>query len=236
MGERAANDRAMRSVCVFLSAGALDRPELVAMAEEMGTELARRGITLVYGGTDHGLMGRMARAALRAGGRVKAITPRGLVRPGDALRHIAIDCNVVDLDRAHEYPVGDIHARLEMFGHLSDAFIALPGGIGTMEELFMALRALQLKDFRPAKPVGIMDAPLYAPLFELLDGMVKAGTLRPEHRALLTAAPTVAGLLDALEVQVHQAQHAEERRFHRQELAHNRRNAVASPDGAAVDL
>ncbi|MFA9459687.1 TIGR00730 family Rossman fold protein [Thiohalorhabdus methylotrophus] len=177
----------MERICVFAGSGAGHRPAYAEAADALGGLLAQRGMGLVYGGGHTGLMGVLADATLRAGGEVIGVIP-------EALR---------TLELAHERlpeleVVGSMHARKARMAELADAFIALPGGIGTLEELFEVFTWAQLG--LHAKPCGLLNAAgFYDPLTHFLDETVTEGFLRPEQRALLEVAPDAAGLLEALE-------------------------------------
>lgn len=176
----------MRSVCVFCGSRPGARPEYLALASELGRELAARSLALVYGGASVGLMGRMADAALAAGGRVIGVIPRALV--DRELAHAGLsELHVVDT----------LHQRKALMAERADAFVALPGGVGTLDELFeiVTWRVLGLH----AKPIALLDpVGYYRPLAAVLDGMVGEGFLEPGHRQLIHRAASVAELLAAL--------------------------------------
>ncbi|MGV3758586.1 MAG: TIGR00730 family Rossman fold protein [Actinomycetota bacterium] len=177
---------ALRAVCVFCgsSSGADPGPE--ALADELGRTLGERGIDLVYGGASVGLMGTVADAALAAGGRVVGVIPRGLFTREIAHRGIT---------ELHE--VDSMHERKALMYDRSDAFVALPGGFGTLDELFEAVTWSQLG--LHAKPAALLDVDgFWAPLVAQLDRMVDAGFLRPQNRALLSIHDTVEAVLDDL--------------------------------------
>ena len=139
----------------------------------MGQTLARRGLGLVYGGGSVGLMGAVADAALAAGGEVIGVIPEVL-----QIRELAHR----SLTTLHV--VGSMHERKALMAELSDGFVALPGGMGTLEELSEVLTWAQLG--LHARPIGLLDvAGYYQPLADFLDRAVGAGFLRPAHRALL---------------------------------------------------
>ena len=159
----------IKSVCVFCGSAPGARPSYSAAAEELGTALAHRGITLVYGGGRLGLMGIVAEAALKAGGRVVGVIPRFLLQREAG--HPALSETVV-VETMHE-------RKLQMFER-SDAFVVLPGGIGTLEELFEVLswRTLGLH----TKPIVIVDQGGYwQPLAALLRGIVEGGFAERTH-------------------------------------------------------
>ncbi len=154
------------------------RPEYVAAARQLGTALAERGQTLVYGGGNVGLMGAVADAALDAGGKVVGVIPQHLD-----------DWEVGHRGLTELEIVGSMHERKARMADLADAFITLPGGLGTFEELFEILTWAQLGLHQ--KPFGLLNTlGYYAPLLTLLDTAVQERFLRPEHRALVLEEPT----------------------------------------------
>lgn len=176
----------MKRVCVFCGSSNGVRPEYLAAARTLGTTLARRGLGLVYGGASVGLMGAVADAALAAGGEVIGIIPATLDKKEIAHRGLT-ELHVVET----------MHARKQMMADRADAFIALPGGLGTMEELFEVLtwRLLGIHQ----KPAGLLDvAGYYDPLVVFLKSTIAEGFLRPEQLQLHVASDADT-LLDALE-------------------------------------
>ena len=163
----------LRSICVFCGASSGNDPRYAAAAAAVGERLARRGIQLVYGGGRLGLMGSVADGALAAGGRVVGVIPRGLV--DRELAHTGVsELRVVET----------LHERKAVMAELSDAFIALPGGLGTLEELAEVLSWAQL-DLH-AKPIGLLDVGGYfAPFEAFLDHAVAEGFIAERHRRLL---------------------------------------------------
>ncbi|GAB6126798.1 LOG family protein [Humidesulfovibrio idahonensis] len=174
----------MKSVCVFLGSNPGNKPEYLAAAKATGTELARRGLTTVYGGSNVGLMGALADAALEAGGQVVGIIP-------ESLRKKEIDHN--GLTELHV--VGSMHERKALMAKRSDAFIALPGGMGTLEELCEILTWAQLGFHK--KPCGLLDVDgYYASLGAFFDNAVSQGFVQPAHRSMLLTGATPGALLD----------------------------------------
>jgi hypothetical protein len=162
----------MERICVFCGSSSGRSPEYVEAARATGSALAARGIGLVYGGGSVGLMGEVANAALAAGGEVVGVIPRAL-----ELRELAHG----GLTKLHV--VGSMHERKAKMAELADAFIALPGGLGTLEELFEILTWAQLG--LHARPCGLLDvAGYYEPLVAFFDRAVSEGFVRPEHRRL----------------------------------------------------
>jgi len=173
-------------VCVFCGSSAGARPEFAAAARELGGLLGARGIDLVWGGGHVGLMGIVADAALAAGGRALGVIPAAL-----AERELAHG-------RATEmHVVRTMHERKALMTELSDAFVALPGGMGTLDELFEILTWSQL-GFH-AKPVGLLDvAGYYEPLLAFLDRARDQGFVSAQDRAILQVDTDAARLLDRL--------------------------------------
>jgi uncharacterized protein (TIGR00730 family) len=156
------------------------------MAEAMGALLARRKIGLVYGGGNVGLMGLVADAVLAGGGEVIGVIPHSL-----ANREIA-HAGVTDLR-----VVDSMHTRKALMAELSDAFIAMPGGVGTFEEFFEAVTWTQLGVHR--KPCGLLNvAAFYSPLAAFIDQAVTEGFIKPIHRAMIVVDDDPERLLDSL--------------------------------------
>ncbi|MBI1236090.1 MAG: TIGR00730 family Rossman fold protein [Alphaproteobacteria bacterium] len=176
---------ALNAICVYCGSNAGTRPEYAAAAKAMGEALAERGLTLVYGGGKVGLMGALADAALAAGGRVVGIIPEFL-----ALKEVA-HAGLTEL-----VVVDSMHTRKAEMERRSDGFIALPGGIGTMEELFEIWTWSQLGQHK--KPCGLLDVDGYfGHLNAFLDRMAGDGFVNPEHRSMLLRNDDPASLLDA---------------------------------------
>jgi uncharacterized protein (TIGR00730 family) len=174
----------VRRLCVFCGSNSGAKPEYRRAAEEVGRLLAERGIEVVYGGGKVGLMGVVADAALAAGGRVIGVLPRAL-----ATKELAHD-GLTDLR-----VVESMHERKALMAELSDGFIALPGGIGTMEEFFEVWTWSQLGYH--AKPCGLLNSGGYFDgLISFLDHMSSEKFLRNEHRSMLVIAQTASELLD----------------------------------------
>lgn len=176
----------VRSVCVFCGSSGGGDPGYASEAGELGTLLATRGLRLVYGGAHVGSMGVLADAALAAGGEVVGIIPRRMAR-----REVAHQ-GLTELRI-----VSSMHERKATMAELSDAFIALPGGLGTLEELAEILTWAQLGLHR--KPVGVLDrSGFYDPLLAFLDHAVAEGFVRPHHRDLLLAGRAPGPLLEVI--------------------------------------
>lgn len=177
---------ALRTVCVYAGSSTGADPAYAAAAEALGAEIARRGLGMVYGGGTVGLMGVVAEAALAGGAPVTGIIPAAL--------H-AREISKVDLTEL--LVVQTMHERKFLMAERSDAFAALPGGVGTIEELVEALTWTQLGIH--AKPVGLLDvAGYWGPLAAMMDAAREARFVRPEHRSLLISEDDPAALLDAL--------------------------------------
>jgi uncharacterized protein (TIGR00730 family) len=177
----------MKSVCVFCGSNPGNDEVYGAGARAMGAEIARRGLVLVYGGGAVGLMGIVANAALEAGGEVHGIIPR-------ALREKEIGHN--GLTRLEV--VDTMHTRKARMAELSDGFVAMPGGIGTFEEIFEIWTWGQLGIH--TKPLGFLNiAGFYDPLAAFLDNTVEAGFLKQSHRAMAMTDTEPATLLDRME-------------------------------------
>jgi len=181
----------MRRLCVFCGSNAGHDPRYRAAAEQLGRLLAERGIELVYGGGNVGLMGAVADACLAAGGTVIGVIPEALVGKEVAGRH-------VDHRALTRLEVVDsMHTRKARMAELSDGFIALPGGFGTFEEFCEILTWGQL-GFH-AKPVGLLNVNgFYDPLLALFDHAVQEGFLRQQNRAMALAETSLERLLEAM--------------------------------------
>ncbi len=175
--------RTIGSVAVFCGSNNGNLPEYTAAAAHLGALLAEQGIRLVYGGGKVGLMGTIADTVLGAGGTVTGVIPQHLWDKEVGHDHLT-ELLVVD----------SMHERKLAMADRADAFIAMPGGVGTFEELFEAITWTQLGIHE--KPVGVLDvAGFYGPLLGFLDDAVTAGFLRPGHRSMITASPDAAELL-----------------------------------------
>jgi hypothetical protein len=177
----------MKRICVFLGSSAGKRPDYADAARQLGRELVRRKLGLVYGGANLGLMAVLADAVLAEGGEVIGVIPKMLVEK--EIAHPALTkLHIVD----------SMHQRKAMMADLADAFIALPGGLGTFEEFFEVWTWGQLG--LHAKPCGLLDVCGYfTHLIQFLDYAVKEQFLRQENRDLLLRAPEPATLLDLFE-------------------------------------
>ncbi|HSM84130.1 MAG TPA: TIGR00730 family Rossman fold protein [Nodosilinea sp.] len=176
----------MERICVYCGSNLGRRPSYLATAQALGQELAARHITLVYGGGNVGLMGAIADATLAAGGEAIGVIPQALVNKEVAHRGLS-DLRVVS----------SMHDRKALMAELSDAFIALPGGLGTLEELCEVATWTQLGFHQ--KAVGLLNVEgFYDGLLGFLEGAIAEQFLRPEHRQILIAATEPGDLLDQL--------------------------------------
>lgn len=176
----------MKSICVFCGSSTGARPAYVEAARSLGTLLAERDITLVYGAGNIGLMGAAADAALASGGRVVGVIPDALVAK-----------EVAHQGLTELHIVGSMHERKARMADLSKAFVALPGGFGTFEEFCEVVTWSQLGIH--AKPCGLLNVEgFYDPLLALFDHAAAERFVRPEHRALVLAETDPERLLDRL--------------------------------------
>jgi uncharacterized protein (TIGR00730 family) len=177
-------------VCVFCGSNVGASESFVTIARELGAGLAARGLALVYGGGNVGLMGVLADAALAHGGEVTGVIPRHLVEREVAHSGLS-DLRIVD----------SMHQRKQSMADLSDAFIVLPGGLGTLEEFFEIWTWGQLGLHR--KPYGLLNvAGYFDPLLAFLDHAVEERFVSNDHRALLRVADDPETLLHALDTHV----------------------------------
>jgi uncharacterized protein (TIGR00730 family) len=176
----------LRWVAVFCGANAGSRPLYGEMAAALGQELARRGCGLVYGGGSVGLMGALARSVRDSGGAVVGIIP-GPLTAREVMGEQIGELRVVE----------SMHERKAAMAALADGFVALPGGFGTLDELFEAITWGQLGIH--GKPVGLFNiAGYFDPLLTFIDQAAAEGFIRPQHRQLVVVETTPAALLDRL--------------------------------------
>ena len=175
-----------RSICVFCGSAPGRRPSYSRAAEDLGRELAARGLTLVYGGGRLGLMGIVADAALKAGGRVIGVIPRMLIErelahPGLTTQHV----------------VDTMHERKTLMAEMSDGFVGLPGGMGTFDELVEIVTWAQLQ--LHAKPVVLANIDDYFnPMYAMLDYAVQEGFVTPLSRSRWRNAESVDRVMQIL--------------------------------------
>lgn len=177
----------MKSVCVFTGSCPGNRPEYQTLAAQLGRSIAERDITLVYGGGNVGLMGILADAALEAGGRVIGVIPSQL-----------LDMEVAHMGLTELQVVKSMHERKDVMITASDAFVTMPGGFGTLDELFEVVTHAQL-GFH-TKPCGVLNVGgFYDALLSYLDFMVEREFVKPFHRDMLLVDPEPDALLDAMQ-------------------------------------
>lgn len=173
----------MKRLAVYCGSATPSDPIYIDSARAVGSGLAQRGIGVVYGGGRLGLMGAIADSALAAGGEVIGIIPQALV-----------DAEVAHLGLTELHVCRTMHERKQAFTDLSDGFVTLPGGTGTMDELWEALSWAQLGYH--AKPVGVLNvAGFYDGLVAFAAKMGEVGFIRPQHQGLMIVDPTLDGLL-----------------------------------------
>ena len=173
-------------LCVFSGSSPGRLPDYAEGAARLGEALARAGVGVVYGGSNVGLMGILADAALARGGEVIGVIPRSLVEREVAHTGLA-DLRVVE----------SMHQRKALMAELADGFVALPGGLGTLEELFEVWTWAQLGHHR--KPCALLNiGGYYDPLAAFLDHAVAERFVRPAHRAMLIVESDVEALLAAI--------------------------------------
>jgi uncharacterized protein (TIGR00730 family) len=176
----------IQRLCIYCGSSAGVRPDYADAARATGRLLAERGVGVVFGGGSVGMMGLVADAALEAGGEVIGVIPHALA---------AREVDHTGLTALHK--VDTMHERKALMAELADGFVALPGGIGTLEELMEVWTWVQLGIHR--QPVGLLNvAGYFDGLLAFVDHAVAEGFVRPAHRDLLLVAETPAALLDAL--------------------------------------
>jgi uncharacterized protein (TIGR00730 family) len=175
----------MRRLCVFSGSSPGGHPDYAQAAEELGRALAAQGLGLVYGGAHVGLMGTIADAALEAGGEVVGVIPQALV-----------DREIAHTGLTELHVVGSMHERKAKMADLADGFIALPGGMGTLEELFEVYTWTQLG--LHSKPLGLLDVRgYYAQLAGFLDHAVAERFVTAEHREMLVVEQRAEAMIEA---------------------------------------
>ena len=180
----------MRSICVFSGSRIGRREDYARAAEALTDELRRRNMRLVYGGGDVGLMGVMADRMVAAGGEVIGVIPRSLVER-EVAHHGVTQLHIVET----------MHERKALMAEFSDAFVAIPGGFGTLEELFEVVTWRQLG--LHAKPCGLLNvAGYFDDLFRFLDGAVAADFMRESDRERLVADEQPGRLLERLQAEI----------------------------------
>lgn len=192
-GMKPSSPQAIRSVCVYCGSSPGTDSAFAEAATELGRQLAAAGLRLVYGGGDHGLMGAVATGVLANGGKVTGVIPQFLLdweHPDGG----------EDLSGIDMITVPDMHTRKHMMFEEADAFVALPGGIGTLEELVEMLTWAQLK--RHTKPVAVLNINgFWDPFAELMDHMQSAGFLHNPQQARPKVCTTVDGIMNVVGAQ-----------------------------------
>ncbi|MFZ2899270.1 MAG: TIGR00730 family Rossman fold protein [Saprospiraceae bacterium] len=176
----------MQSIAVFCGSSSGRNPIYKELAIDLGRTFARRGITLVYGAGNIGLMGAMADAVLENGGKVVGAIP-----------HFIKEKEVCHTGLSELYTVDSMHQRKQIMAEQADGFITLPGGFGTLDELFEILTWKQLQ--LHAKPIGLLNwNGYYDHLIAHIGRMIEEGFIKPHHRDLLIVADNLEALLDAM--------------------------------------
>ena len=176
----------MNRLAVYCGSATPADPRYLECARDTGRGLAERGIGVVYGGGRLGLMGAVAAGALAAGGEVIGVIPEALA-----------NSEVANHDCTELHTVSGMHERKLRFTELSDGFVTIPGGVGTMDELWEAMSWAQLGYH--AKPVGLLNAfGFYDHLIAFNSHMAETGFVRPAHQGILIAEDTLSALLDAM--------------------------------------
>jgi uncharacterized protein (TIGR00730 family) len=176
----------LKSICVYCGSNLGARSSYLQAAQKLGIEMAKRGITLVYGGGNVGLMGAIADSVLTAGGKVIGVIPQALVEKEIAHTQLS-DLRIV----------GSMHERKSLMAELADAFIALPGGLGTLEEFCEVATWTQLGFHR--KACGLLNIEgFYDGLLAFVDRAVEEKFIRSEHRAIIISGENPVELIDKL--------------------------------------
>ena len=176
----------MNRICVFCGSKTGNSPLFLEAATELGRFLAERGLDLVYGGASIGLMGAVADSVMAGGGRVIGVIPEAM-----ASKEVAHE----GLTEMHV--VSSMHERKSMMARLADAFVALPGGFGSFEELLEMITWAQLGIHR--KPVGILNVSgYYDPMIQLFENAIEAGFIKPKNRQLFVIDQEADRLLQTL--------------------------------------
>ena len=176
----------MKRICVFCGSSNGNNPAYAEAAQAMGALIAGRGLGLVYGGGNVGLMGIIADAVIEHGGEVIGVIP-----------HALADREIAHAGITQLHVVDSMHTRKAMMADLADGFVAMPGGVGTFEEFFEVVTWTQLGVHR--KPCGLFNvSAFYTPLVAFIDQAVSEGFLKPVHRAMIVVDDDPARLLDTL--------------------------------------
>jgi uncharacterized protein (TIGR00730 family) len=181
------NEMKIERICVFCGSSPGTREMYIEQAQKLGRTMAAHGIGLVYGGGGIGLMGKVAQAVIDAKGEVIGVIPYALATKERAL-------GVTNGDQLEMRVVKTMHERKAMMTELADAFIALPGGLGTFDELFEALTWAQLGIHQ--KPIGILNIEGYFdPLLSLIDRAIEEGFVLPRYRRLIVESYDIEDLI-----------------------------------------
>lgn len=176
-----------KSIAVFCASASGSKPAYLETARDLGSAIAERGYGLVYGGATVGAMGAVADAALAAGGRVVGVIPG-----------VIIDLEIAHRDLTELHIVGTMHERKALMAERSDAFVALPGGYGTLDEFIEILTWAQLRIHnKPSVMVNVGG--YYDPLLEFFDRAVEEGMLKPQNRSLIHLARDAREALEIIE-------------------------------------
>ena len=176
----------MKKVCVYSGSNLGNREEYKDCARMLGKKLSENGMELIYGGSNVGLMGELAQEVLANGGKATGVIPTGLF-PGQ----------IINQDLTLLIEVNDMHERKKTMADLADAFIALPGGVGTYEELFEVLSWSQLGIHK--KPVGLLNAAhFFDPLLAMIDVAIAEGFMNPSNKGLLLVDTQPQGLIEKM--------------------------------------
>ena len=176
----------MKRLAVYCGSASPADPRYIELAEDVGASLAQRGIGVVYGGGRLGLMGAVAKGALQEGGEVIGVIPEALA-----------GSEVANHDCTELHTVRGMHERKQKFTDLSDGFVTIPGGVGTMDELWEAMSWAQLGYH--SDPVGLLNAfGFYDDLIRFNAKMAEVGFVRPAHQNILIHAETLPDLLDRM--------------------------------------
>lgn len=176
----------MKTICIFTGSSPGHNPQHEAAARSLGGTIAARGMGIVYGGASIGLMGAVADACLDAGGSVIGVMPKALA-----------DLEIAHNGLTEQHIVATMHERKALMADMSDGFLALPGGLGTLDELFEIWTWAQLGEHQ--KPVAILNVNgFFDPLLAYLDHVVEEGFIKPAHRDMLIVHETADEVLDAM--------------------------------------
>jgi len=179
-------NRPIQRLAIYCGSATPSDPRYIELARDVGAALAQRGIGVVYGGGRLGLMGAVAKGALDHGGEVIGVIPEALA-----------NSEVANHDCTELHTVGGMHERKQKFTDLSDGFITIPGGVGTMDELFEALSWAQIGYHE--MPVGLLNVfGFYDDLVQFVNRMADTGFVRATHREILQVADNLPELLDKL--------------------------------------